>query len=703
MSPVKNVSDRRRLPRIGKIHLGVKATAKDGSGKQYPKAVAWFEVHGDDTTPMEAAAAFLDVYGEKPEEIDVVFISNDPKHLPDPWYKAYGGSTGLVCLSDDTEILTRRGWLGIDDIANGDVVVALDTQENVWREEEVQQTVAFRHVGQMLRYRTRSLDALVTPDHRMVYKTHGRASPWTVAPAASLPVNVRLPSCGAAARPEMDIDDDLLRVLAWVITDGGYGPKPYLAIYQAKPHFVREITDLLQRRFGRVRCATRQNNGGPSNRSAVVLPITKFYLGADEIRECMPWLGEDVKQIPRQILASASPRQLRVLFDEMLKGDGSQSPSHGIRFYAGKSKRLADSFQELATRIGQRSSINGPLRGKGQLGQFVVGVARNQEKIHLMKHAPESRLYAGRVWCISVKSGTFVARRHGRVFTTGNCKGNGETALARWDLARDGQRPPGVEGGTWMTTQTKEPVRLEIPCLAEECPMMQAKKCRIVMNLQVMLPEVRGIGVWQIDTSSYNTIHNILDNVEMLKIALPGGIAGVPLKLRRVPMRVHPEGEAKAKTVHVLELAQPNVTYNELIEARQAVQVKMLEAGGEAGPIQGNILAPPEIIDTETPDNLQEESDVDVEPGEVPMSDEEKQEATSAAEEMDPQVPKDTPKFETVGDLLTFCWQKHALDSTEVLKYSGLADIDAMVGLNLQHVYVKVMRKLEAAQEGAAS
>lgn len=378
MSPVKNVSDRRRLPRIGKIHLGVKATAKGGSGKQYPKAVAWFEVHGDDTTPMEAAAAFLDVYGEKPEEIDVVFISNDPKHLPDPWYKAYGGSTGLVC------------------------------------------------------------------------------------------------------------------------------------------------------------------------------------------------------------------------------------------------------------------------------------------------------------------------------------KGNGETALARWDLARDGQRPPGVEGGTWMTTQTKEPVRLEIPCLAEECPMMQSKKCRIVMNLQVMLPEVRGIGVWQIDTSSYNTIHNILDNVEMLKIALPGGIAGVPLKLRRVPMRVHPEGEAKGKTVHVLELAQPNVTYNELVEARQAVQVKMLEASGEAGPIQGNMLAPPEIVDTETPDNLQEESDVDSDTGEVPMEPEEQAAAEAAAEEVDPQVPEGTPEFETVGDLLNFCWQKHALDKPEVLKYSGLADIDAMVGLNLQHVYVKVMRKLEAAQVGSS-
>ena len=52
---IKGLSDKRRLPRLGKIRLGVKAISQK-SGKEYPKETDYF------VCPPEVQA----VYGEKP-------------------------------------------------------------------------------------------------------------------------------------------------------------------------------------------------------------------------------------------------------------------------------------------------------------------------------------------------------------------------------------------------------------------------------------------------------------------------------------------------------------------------------------------------------------------------------------------------------------------------------------------------------------
>ena len=48
---IKELSDVRRLPRLGKIHLGVKA--KNEKGVEYPKAVDYFVVPGGSRNAME--------------------------------------------------------------------------------------------------------------------------------------------------------------------------------------------------------------------------------------------------------------------------------------------------------------------------------------------------------------------------------------------------------------------------------------------------------------------------------------------------------------------------------------------------------------------------------------------------------------------------------------------------------------------------
>ena len=102
---IKDLSDKRRLPRLGKIRLGVKAVT--ASGKEYPREVSHFIV------PPEVAA----VYGEKPTQLDVMFPINDIETVFPQAYKFYGSGRGLKCvgngesalrLDEKTQVMSER-------------------------------------------------------------------------------------------------------------------------------------------------------------------------------------------------------------------------------------------------------------------------------------------------------------------------------------------------------------------------------------------------------------------------------------------------------------------------------------------------------------------------------------------------------------------------------------------------------------------
>lgn len=85
---IKDLSNRRRLPRLGKIRLGVKVETKDG--KSYPKETPWFIV------PPEVSG----LYGEQPTELDVMIPVEDVSVAFPQAYEMYGSGRGLKCTGD---------------------------------------------------------------------------------------------------------------------------------------------------------------------------------------------------------------------------------------------------------------------------------------------------------------------------------------------------------------------------------------------------------------------------------------------------------------------------------------------------------------------------------------------------------------------------------------------------------------------------
>ena len=85
---IKGLSDRRRLPRLGSIRLGIKK--KSSKGVDYPSEVDYF------VCPEEVQA----IYGPQPKELDIMVPINEIDSVFPCSYKYYGSSRGLICQGD---------------------------------------------------------------------------------------------------------------------------------------------------------------------------------------------------------------------------------------------------------------------------------------------------------------------------------------------------------------------------------------------------------------------------------------------------------------------------------------------------------------------------------------------------------------------------------------------------------------------------
>lgn len=312
------------------------------------------------------------------------------------------------------------------------------------------------------------------------------------------------------------------------------------------------------------------------------------------------------------------------------------------------------------------------------------------------------------------------------------CKGDGENARAKWDYGKDGDRPADVEGsvhsaptaGTWVRgTADRKWEFLNIPCAGSECPMQQTNpsRCKPVMNLQFLLPSVPGLGIWQCDTSSWNSITKVRESLNLLQRITGGTIRGLPLQLRLVPLEVSPLGGTK-KTVYVLEIVLPQKRLADI-----AATARALPAAG---------LLPPPVDESEMPDDMVQGDGPALE-GEIldadqpvlrlvePQSGEiiedvgiarPEQPCHGCGELIDPDnefsvrehavcVNKETPRevaerptvavpegIKSVGDLLTHCYREWGVQAADVYKMLGVKDAAGITDVAL--AYAQVTREM---------
>jgi hypothetical protein len=185
------------------------------------------------------------------------------------------------------------------------------------------------------------------------------------------------------------------------------------------------------------------------------------------------------------------------------------------------------------------------------------------------------------------------------------CKGDGIKAL-RLDL--------------------KTGMRIEVACPGpKDCKFNQyidkngelkAKGCAPTLNLMVNLPDIPGLGTYQIDTKSWNGLTELLDDVSTVRAALNGRIAFVPLTLSLMERDVD---HMDAKGMGKKHIRYMHLTYEGTIRDLAKLPASLVPAlrAGEDG---GTVVVPEP--DESRPDDLEDLADGTAEtaPQETPKS-----------------------------------------------------------------------------------
>ncbi len=141
------------------------------------------------------------------------------------------------------------------------------------------------------------------------------------------------------------------------------------------------------------------------------------------------------------------------------------------------------------------------------------------------------------------------------------CKGDGETAVRMID----------TQNGALANRDSTTVENRQTACQGRDCPDYGPRACGEVMNLQFLLPEVSGFGVWQIDTGSINSILNINNALELVR-QVYGRVSMVPLILALEPKEVTNPDDGKKKTVRVLNIR----SQDKMIEAYRKASMPAL-------------------------------------------------------------------------------------------------------------------------------
>jgi hypothetical protein len=107
---IKGVSEVVRLPRLGKIRLGIK---KEGdAGTIYPSPTDYF------VCPDEVKK----VFGDKPKELRIMFPTDDESQWATQYLKCYSATRGLICRGDGDTAIARvdisTGTIAIKEASN---------------------------------------------------------------------------------------------------------------------------------------------------------------------------------------------------------------------------------------------------------------------------------------------------------------------------------------------------------------------------------------------------------------------------------------------------------------------------------------------------------------------------------------------------------------------------------------------------------
>lgn len=367
---------------------------------------------------LDVAGALL---GVPPDEAAGINADEDhPKHA---WLKN-GRQVGKVCFHPETEVLTRRGWIRIDQLHPSEQVCSakLSDDGRVELEWEIPLALTSRPwSGKLVHMQSEGIDLRVTPDHRMCgweQVSAGRRGLTKLRTTTCYPNQLNelryWPNAGEM-QGSVQVDEGLLRLAVATQADGSYQGRSKIRFGFKKQRKIDRLNWLL--RWLNVEYETRISSQG----------AIEFIVRGDVVERVKELLDE--KKLPWWWIELTYPLRVAAL-DEVRYWDShsyknEKGQGNGYN-YCSVPKQNADVLQALATLTNQKSRLalsRNPIR-RGQGPDYAVAHVVSVKQKHRSRGGnlfPTEVHHEGEVFCLTTRNDTIVVRDGGVPVITRQC------------------------------------------------------------------------------------------------------------------------------------------------------------------------------------------------------------------------------------------------------------------------------------------
>lgn len=367
--------------------------------------------------------------------------------IPMPLLTLDATSTNKACYSEDTEVLTDKGFKFYWELNENDKVVQYSPKNNILEEVNYSNLVTFKIKEKMYNFKNKTNDIFVTDNHRMLFK-ESRQKEYKIDEARNIKNRrikfkfsgewknsnkldkIIIPAVESKSNLYnsdliMDIDD-YLEFIGYYLSEGGFSTEPLKEngrkIYNIT-FAQKNSNNIMYNFFNKL---NKKYNLHIGNYLSECGKYTHYNLCNKQIWNHL--LKEKYgsycyeKNIPRRLL-NLPKEKLNILLDALIYGDGTtvKNKKRDGRVYYTTSEILADNIQELAFKCGFSATKHiHYLENDKRIRAWRVFISKREEGVLDLKTDLKITDYDGLVWCLKVPSGIFVTRRNSKIAIHGN-------------------------------------------------------------------------------------------------------------------------------------------------------------------------------------------------------------------------------------------------------------------------------------------
>ncbi len=328
------------------------------------------------------------------------------------------------CFDSKTELLTTNGWKKYNEIKENEEIFSYNLIDDKIEKENINRKIVQNYDGEVISFEGRNLDFVVTPNHVMLFRTFNRNTKyanygtWLIRQeeAINMPIATTMISRCAIYQGQKEINEDLLKIIAWIIAEGWPHGNGYYISQSPNSPYSKEIREALKNFCTKKNYSFSENLYDKSGSLSIW-----FYINTKASKEIKKYL-DHYKSIPNWVFDLKIDQRLTFI-KTLMKGDGSFSKAQ--RYFKQRNKDTLDKFLSLCVISGISAQLSNN-KFKDKIGNKIYPSCQRINIRDDMWVGGEKGIawqkdnYKGIVWCVETKNGFIITRRNGKPLISHN-------------------------------------------------------------------------------------------------------------------------------------------------------------------------------------------------------------------------------------------------------------------------------------------